>query len=44
MNDRSPITEDELHAYIDSELPADRIAALEAWLASHPEDMAQIAT
>ncbi len=43
MNDRSPITEDELHAYIDGELPADRIAALEAWLASHPEDMAKIA-
>ncbi len=43
MNDRSPVTEEELHAYIDGELPADRIAALEAWLASHPEDMAKIA-
>jgi anti-sigma factor RsiW len=44
MNDRDlPVTEDELHAYIDRELPADRQAAVEAWLATHPEDMARVA-
>ncbi len=44
MIDRSaPVTEDELHAYLDGELPADRIAAVETWLASHPDDMARVA-
>jgi anti-sigma factor RsiW len=45
MIDRSPptVTEDELHAYIDRELPADRMLAVEAWLATHPEDMARVA-
>lgn len=38
-----PVTEDELHAYVDRELPADRVRAVEAWLASHPEDMARVA-
>ncbi len=40
----SPVTEDELHAYVDGALPADRLAAVEAWLASHPEDAARVAT
>src|SRR5262249_6844267 len=41
MSDRdSPVTEDELHAYVDGELPADRRGAVEAWLASHPGDAA----
>src|SRR5262245_62001386 len=40
----SPVTEDELHVYVDGELSADRLAAVEAWLASHPEDAARIAT
>ena len=44
MIDRDPpVTEDELHAYVDGELPADRHRAVEAWLASHPEDMARVA-
>ena len=44
MNDQdSPITEDELHAYVDGELPADRRGAVEGWLASHPEDAARVA-
>ncbi len=44
MIDRySPVTEDELHAYIDGELPADRLAAVEGWLATHPEDMGRVA-
>jgi anti-sigma factor RsiW len=38
-----PVTEDELHAYVDGELPADRQAAVEAWLASHPDDAARVA-
>ncbi len=44
MTDRhSPVTSDELHAYVDGELPADRREAVEAWLASHPEDAARVA-
>jgi anti-sigma factor RsiW len=44
MIDRnSPVTEDELHAYVDGELPADRRGAVEAWLASHPEQAARVA-
>jgi anti-sigma factor RsiW len=44
MIDRdSPVTEHELHAYVDGELPADRRDAVEAWLASHPEHAARIA-
>ena len=38
MIDRdSPVTEEELHAYVDGELPADRQEAVAAWLATHPE-------
>ena len=37
------MTEDELHAYVDGELPADRRAAVEAWLATHPDDAARVA-
>jgi anti-sigma factor RsiW len=39
----SPVTEDELHAYIDGELPADRKEAVAAWLAAHPEHAALMA-
>jgi len=38
----SPVTEDELHAYVDGELPADRRGAVEAWLATHAQDAARI--
>ncbi len=38
----TPVTEDELHAYVDGELPADRREAVEAWLAAHPEDAALV--
>jgi anti-sigma factor RsiW len=34
---RIPVTEDELHAYIDNELPAERRSDVEAWLAAHPD-------
>src|SRR3984893_18429011 len=43
MIDReSPVTEDELHAYVDGELPADLQAAVDAWLAAHREDPARV--
>jgi anti-sigma factor RsiW len=44
MTDRdSPVTPDELHAYVDGMLPPDRRAAVEAWLAAHREDAARVA-
>ena len=43
MTDRNiPVTEDELHAYVADELPAERRGDVEAWLASHPEDAARV--
>lgn len=43
MTDRNTsVTEDELHAYVDGELPTDRRDAVEAWLASHPDDAALV--
>ena len=45
MIDRdSPVTEDELHAYIDDELPADRSKVVAAWLADHPEQATLVAS
>jgi anti-sigma factor RsiW len=44
MIDRNtPVTDDELHVYVDGERPADRRSAVEAWLANHPGDAARIA-
>lgn len=44
MIDRAPpVTEDELHAYVDGELPADRREAVGAWLAANPEQAALVA-
>src|SRR5262249_35809817 len=37
-----PVTEEELHAYVDGELPAGRRPAVEAWLGGHPDDMAGV--
>lgn len=43
MNDRDiPVTEDELHAFVDGELPPERRADVEAWLAAHPEDAERV--
>ena len=39
---RIPVTEDELHAYVDNELPAERRGDVEAWLAGHPDDAARV--
>src|SRR5450830_1078777 len=44
MIDRdSPVTDEELHAFVDGELPADRKEAVAAWLATHPDDAALVA-
>jgi anti-sigma factor RsiW len=43
MTDRNiPVTEDELHAYVDNELPAERRGDVEAWLAVHPDDAERV--
>ena len=43
MTDRNiPVTEDELHAYVDNELPAERRGDVEAWLATHPDDAERV--
>ncbi|MDR3468438.1 MAG: anti-sigma factor [Xanthobacteraceae bacterium] len=45
MSERDiPVTEDELHAYVDDQLPAERRAAVEAWLAAHPDDAERVRT
>ncbi|HKG01443.1 MAG TPA: anti-sigma factor, partial [Xanthobacteraceae bacterium] len=44
MVDRdTPVSDDELHAYVDGELKADRRKTVEAWLAAHPADAARVA-
>ena len=44
MNDKnSTVTEDELHAYVDGELPADRQEAVATFLATNAEVAAQVA-
>jgi len=42
MKTTAPITEDELHAYADDRLAADRRDAVEQYLADHPDDAARI--
>jgi anti-sigma factor RsiW len=41
-NPKIPVTEDELHAYVDNELPGERRVDVEAWLASHPDDAERV--
>ncbi len=41
-NPKIPVTEDELHAYVDHELPAERRGDVEAWLSAHPDDNARV--
>jgi anti-sigma factor RsiW len=44
MTDRdAPISQDDLHAYVDGELAPARRAAVDAWLANHPDDAARVA-
>ena len=43
MTDKNiPVTEDELHAYIDNELPVERRGDVEAWLATHSDDAERV--
>lgn len=37
------VSETDLHAYADDQLPRERRAAVEAWLATHPEDASRVA-
>jgi anti-sigma factor RsiW len=41
-NPKIPVTEDELHAYVDNELPAERRSDVEAWLVAHPDDAERV--
>jgi anti-sigma factor RsiW len=41
---RLPVTEADLHAYVDGILPAERSVEIEAYLAEHPEDAARVAS
>src|SRR6202140_5181859 len=41
-NPQIPVTEDELHAYVDDELPAERRGDVEASLAAHPDDAGRV--
>ena len=44
MIDRdSPVTEEELHAFVDGQLPADRREAVAAWLAANPDQAVLVA-
>jgi anti-sigma factor RsiW len=44
MTDRdAPVTEDEIHAYVDGALPADRVAAVQSYLAANPAEAARVA-
>ena len=43
-NSEFPVSEDELHAYVDGELPADRHDAVAAWLATHSDAAEQVAS
>jgi anti-sigma factor RsiW len=43
VDNNTPVTEDELHVYVDGELPADRCEAVEVWLSNHPDDAARVA-
>src|SRR5437763_1129379 len=43
INRDSPVMDAELHAFVDGELAGERRAAVEAWLATHPDDAARVA-
>lgn len=43
MVDHSTVTEEELHAYVDGQLPADRLEAVTAWLTANDNEAAQVA-
>ena len=39
----TPITEEELHAYVDGALPYDRACEVEEYLAAHPDASSRVA-
>jgi len=41
MTPKGPIEEDDLHARIDGQLPAERAGSVDAFLAGHPEKRAR---
>ena len=43
MNDRDYVSEEELNAYVDNELSADRRSVVETWLSTHADDAARVA-
>src|SRR3954469_25509343 len=43
MDREPPVIEEELHAFVDGELPAERRAAVEQWLATHADDAMRVA-
>jgi len=43
MDREPPVIEEELHAFVDGELPAERLAVVERWLATHADDAARVA-
>ena len=43
IDNDAPVTEEELHALVDGELPQDRKQAVDAWLAAHPDQAAAVA-
>ena len=43
VDHNTTVTEDELHVYVDGELPADRREAVETWLSGHPDDAVRVA-
>ena len=43
MTSPIPIGDDDLHAYLDRRLPPGRLAAIEAYLAANPEEVARLA-
>ena len=43
MTQEIPVQEDELHAYVDGELPPERREAVAVWLAANPEQAALVA-
>lgn len=42
MTNLAPISETDLHAFVDGQLPPERAAEVEAWLAAHPDKAAEL--
>lgn len=42
MTSKTPLTESDLHAYLDGELDSERCREVQAWLADHPQDVQRL--